>query len=102
VNLDRALALHPFLPDGLGLSPPPLALISKRIHRRERRRTKQTLRFDPRPRENALRSARTNLTGLSPGRKDADHKPGGPRFSSEAVKKWAAMLSAAKHLHLSS
>ena len=37
-------------------------------------------RFDRRPRENALRRARTNLIARSGGRKDADHKSGGPRY----------------------
>ncbi len=40
----------------------------------------ETLRFDRRPRQNALRSARTNLIAPSRGRKDADHKSGGPRY----------------------
>ena len=35
-------------------------------------------RFDRRPRENALRRARTNLIAPSGGRKDADHKSGPP------------------------
>jgi len=35
-------------------------------------------RFDRRPGENALRSARTNLMAPSQGRKDAEHKSGGP------------------------
>ena len=48
----------------------------QRIRRHERQRTKGTLRFDRRPRENALRSARTNLIAPSGGRKDADHKSG--------------------------
>jgi hypothetical protein len=34
------------------------------------------LRFDCGPRENALRSARTNLIAPSRGRKDADHRSG--------------------------
>ncbi len=33
-----------------------------------------------RPRENALRLARTNLIAPSGGRKDADHKSAGPRY----------------------
>ena len=52
----------------------------QRIRWHERRRTKRTLRFDRRPGENALRSARTNLIAPSRGRKDADHKSGGPRY----------------------
>jgi hypothetical protein len=38
------------------------------------------LRFDRRPREDALRSARTNLMAPSRGQKDADNKSGGPRL----------------------
>jgi len=38
------------------------------------------LRFDRRRGENALRSARTNLIAPPRGRKDADHKSGGPRY----------------------
>ena len=52
----------------------------QRIRRHERQRTKRTLRFDRRPRGNALRRARTNLIAPSGGRKDADHKTGGPRY----------------------
>ena len=66
-----------------GLRYPRLARAFNRlqqIRRQERRRAKRTLRFDRRPRENALRSARTNLIAPSRGRKDADHKSGGPRY----------------------
>ena len=64
-----------------GQPPGRLAMVKlQRIRRHERRRTKRTLRFDRRPRENALRSARTNLIAPSRGRKDADHKSGGPRY----------------------
>jgi hypothetical protein len=52
----------------------------QRIRRRERRRTKEALGFDRRPAQNALRFARTNLIAPSRGRKDADHKSGGPRY----------------------
>ena len=57
---------------------PPCGIKLQRIRRPERRGTKGTLRFDRRPRENPLRSARTNLIAPSRGRKDADHKSGGP------------------------
>jgi hypothetical protein len=65
------------------VSPPRLAVVKlQRIRRLERRGTKRTLRFDRRPRENALRSARTDLIAPSRGRKDADYKNGGPRSRS--------------------
>ena len=51
-----------------GLRYPRLARAFNRlqqIRRQERRRAKRTLRFDRRPRENALRSARTNLIAPS-------------------------------------
>jgi hypothetical protein len=41
----------------------------------------QMLRVDRRPRENALRPARTNLLAPSQGPKDADHKSAGPRYA---------------------
>ena len=65
---------------GLVSHPGRLAMAElQRIRGHEGRRTKETLRFDPRLRENALRSARTNLIAPSRGRKDADHKSGSPR-----------------------
>ena len=50
-----------------------------RIRPDERRPAKQTLRFDRHPRENALRSARRNLSLPSPDRKDADLEGRSPR-----------------------
>ncbi|MGO8787699.1 MAG: REP-associated tyrosine transposase [Terriglobia bacterium] len=65
-----------------GQPPGRLAMVKlQRIRRHERRRTKRTLRFDRRPRQNALRSARTNWIAPSRGRRDADHKSGGPRYA---------------------
>jgi len=50
-----------------GQPPRRLAVVKlQRVRRHERRRTKRTMRFDCRPRENALRSARTlDLTWLA-------------------------------------
>ena len=64
----------------LGQPPRRWAVKLQRIRRPERRRTKRTLRFGRRPRENAHRPPRTNLIAASRGRKDADHKSGGPRY----------------------
>jgi len=84
---NRARALHPFYlspqpgEGRFGQPPGRLAVVRlQRMRRPERRERKRTLRFDRGPGENALRSARTNLIALSPGRKDADHKGGGPRY----------------------
>jgi hypothetical protein len=84
---NRARALHPFClspqpgAGRFGQAPGRLAMVKlQRTRRHERRRTKRTLWFDRRPRANALRSARTNLSAPSRGREDADHKSGAPRY----------------------
>jgi hypothetical protein len=66
---------------------PPCGIKLQRIRRHERRRIRQPTdgliacpALRDRPGENALRSARTNLIAPSWGRKDADHKSGGPRY----------------------
>jgi hypothetical protein len=84
---NRARALHPFYlspqpgEGRFGQPPGRLAVVKlQRIRRHEGQRTKGTLRFDRRPRKNALRPARADLIAPSGGRKDADHKSGGPRY----------------------
>jgi hypothetical protein len=59
----------------------------QRIRRHERQRIRQPTdgliacpALRDRPREDALRSARTNLIAPSRGRKDADHRSAGPRY----------------------